>query len=221
MDAVEQWTQAQQRVIDLVAPLSTEQANQRVPATPDWTVRELLSHMIGVDVDTVAGTADGDLSDTWTQGHVDSRSDADVAALVAEWRGVTEATQAWMRANDPSPLGDVIIHEQDLRGALGQSGARDSEGLAAIRDTFSGMFDAAVEKTGAGAVELRGESWSHTAGTGEPALVLAGSDFDLTRAIMTRRSESQLQSYVVQGELAPFRDAFAGLGALPGSDLRD
>ena len=55
VDAVEEWSRAQQRVIDLVADLPPERAELRVPACPDWTVRDLFSHMVGLGVDVVAG----------------------------------------------------------------------------------------------------------------------------------------------------------------------
>ena len=66
VDAVEEWSRAQQRVIDLVADLPPERADLRVPACPDWTVRDLLSHMVGLGVDVVAGDEPDDHNETWT-----------------------------------------------------------------------------------------------------------------------------------------------------------
>ena len=66
VDAVEEWSRAQQRVIDLVADLPPERAELRVPACPDWTVRDLLSHMVGLGVDVVAGDEPDDHNETWT-----------------------------------------------------------------------------------------------------------------------------------------------------------
>ena len=118
MDAVEEWGRAQQRVIDLVRDLPPERAATTVPACPDWTVRDLLAHMVGLGVDVVAGDEPDDHNSTWTGKHVTERQDRDVAALVAEWEAVAEPLRAWMRSHNVRPLGDVIIHEQDLRGAL-------------------------------------------------------------------------------------------------------
>ena len=145
VDAVEEWSRAQQRVIDLVADLPPERADLRVPACPDWTVRDLLSHMVGLGVDVVAGDEPDDHNETWTGRQVDTRRDHDVARLVAEWQAVAGPLRDWMRANNVRPLGDVIIHEQDLRGALGVPGGHDTDGLRAIRERFIGRFAPRVE----------------------------------------------------------------------------
>ena len=140
VDAIEEWSRAQQRVIELVADLPPERAELRVPACPDWTVRDLLSHMVGLGVDVVAGDEPDDHNEAWTGRQVETRRGRDVAALVEEWQAVTEPLRAWMKANTVRPLGDVIIHEQDLRGALGVPGGQDTEGLHAIRERFTGRF---------------------------------------------------------------------------------
>ena len=140
VDAVEEWSRAQQRVIDLVADLPPEQAALRVPACPDWTVRDLLSHMVGLGADVVAGDEPDDHNAEWTSRQVQIRRDRDVSALVTEWQAVAEPLRAWMRANTVRPLNDVLIHEQDLRGALEVPGGQDTEGWAAIRERFTGRL---------------------------------------------------------------------------------
>lgn len=42
----------------------------------------------------------------------------DAGALVAQWRKLTDAMQAWTAEHGARPLNGVIIHEQDLDGAL-------------------------------------------------------------------------------------------------------
>lgn len=220
MDAVAEWTQAQARVVELVEGRSGDALAVTVPACPDWTARDLVAHMIGVDADIVAGRGDdGDL-DGWTQAQVDARRDADLDALLAEWRELTGPVQEWMRAHDTRPLGDVVIHEQDLRGALDVAGARDTDGLAALRDRMAGGFDQAVADAGLAPVHLVSDTWTHRTGEGEPGLVLTASEFDLTRALMTRRSATQLRSWVTAGDVAPYLASFGALGDLPAADLQ-
>ena len=222
VDAVAEWSRAQQRVVDLVADLPPERAVLRVPACPDWTVRDLLSHMVGLGVDVVDGDEPDDHNDTWTGKHVTERRGRDVAELVAEWRAVAEPLRAWMRANNVRPLGDVIIHEQDLRGALGVPGGQDTEGLRAIRERFvTGRFAPRVADLPP--IALVGDTWSWTSsGTPEDAaVVLRAPDFDLARALVTRRSAAQLRGWTVRGDVTPYLDAFAMLGPLPSVDLTE
>ena len=53
------------------------------------------------------------------------------------------------------------------------------------------------------------------------AVVVQASDFDLARALVTRRSAAQLRSWTVRGDVTPYLDAFAMLGPLPSADLTE
>jgi uncharacterized protein (TIGR03083 family) len=220
VDAIEEWSRAQQRVIELVTDLPPERAERRVPACPDWTVRDLLSHMVGLGVDVVAGDEPDDHNEAWTGKHVTERRGRDVAALVAEWQDVAGPLRGWMAANTVRPLGDVIIHEQDLRGALGVPGGRDTEGLHAIRDRFADRLAPRVADLPPMAlVGEQGWTWSSQGSVDDAATVLRAPDFDLARALVTRRSAAQLRAWTVRGDVAPYLDAFAMLGPLPTTDL--
>lgn len=220
MDAVMEWVHAQARVVELVDGLSEQALRVPVPACPEWTARDLVAHMIGVDADLLAGKGDDGDMDAWTQAQVEARKGRDVAALVAEWTAMTVPVEEWMRANNTRPLGDVIIHEQDLRGALGVTGARETEGLAALRDRMADGFDQSVSAAGLAPVHLVSDTWTHETGAGEPGLVLTASEFDLTRALMTRRSAAQLRSWVTAGDIEPYLASFTALGELPTMDLQ-
>ena len=221
VDDIEEWSRAQQRVIDLVSGLTPAEAEARVPACPDWTVRDLLSHMVGLGVDVVAGDEPDDHNATWTARQVTQRRDHDIPALVAEWQEVAEPLRAWMRAHGTRPLGDVIIHEQDLRGALGVPGAQDTPGLHAIRDRFAPRLGARM--AGLPPIALVGDGWTW-ASAGDPddaAVVLRAGDFDLSRALLSRRSADQLRAWTVRGDVSGYLDRFAVLGALPVADLTE
>jgi uncharacterized protein (TIGR03083 family) len=218
MNPVEEWSAAQRRVIGLVGGLSAEQAEVRVPACPDWTVRDLFSHMVGLGTDVVAGDEPDDHNAGWTQRQVATRRDHDVAALVAEWEKVAAPLREWMEAHGPRPLGDVIIHEQDLRGALHVPGGQYSAGVAAIRDRFAGRFAAAV--AGRPPIALVGDTWRWGDADGA-AVVVRAPDFELARALVTRRSAAQLRAWTVRGDVTPYLDAFALLGPLPTADLSE
>lgn len=219
MDAIQEWTQAQHRVIELVEGIDPGVADTVVPACPDWTVRQLLSHMIGLDADVIAGDEPDDHNATWTQKQVDARADHDVAALVEEWRSLTPPLQDWMATNGTRPLGDVVIHEQDLRGALSAPGARETDALAALRDRMAAGFAQAVTGAGLPAALLTSPSWSFTAGDGAAVVTVEASEFDLTRALMSRRSADQLRSWTTTGDIEPYLECFAGLGTLPATAL--
>lgn len=221
-DDIAEWTAAQRRVIELV---STAQGTEvTVPSCPDWTARDLFSHMVGLGTDVVAGDEPDDHNATWTQRQVTERKSHDIATLVAEWEATAGPLQRWMRENTTRPLGDVIIHEQDLRGALHEPGGQDTAGLRAIRDRFlSGRFAPKLE--GLAPIALIGtDGWSWVSDGGSPehaAVVLRAPEFDLARALMTRRSANQLRSWTERGDVEPYLQAFALLGDLPERDLTE
>ena len=221
MDAVEEWGAAYERVRELVSGIDDRQAKTVVPACPDWTVRQLLAHMVGLGADVVRGDEPDDHNSTWTQRQVDERGDRSVADLLEEWAAVAEPLRQWMRDNTSRPLGDIVIHEQDLRGALGVSGARSTDGLAALRDRMAGGFGRQVQDLAP--VALVGEEWSWCS-SGVPddaAVVVRAPYFELTRALMTRRSEHQLRAWTERGDIGPYLPAFSALGRLPGTDLSE
>jgi uncharacterized protein (TIGR03083 family) len=222
MDAEEEiaeWTAAQRRVIELVSTAPGTEVT--VPACPDWTVRDLFSHMVGLGSDVVRGDEPDDHNETWTRAQVTARKSHDIATLVAEWEATTEPLQRWMRENTTRPLGDVIIHEQDLRGALGAPGGHDTDGLRAIRERFIGRFAPRVEDLPPIALVGDTFTWVSSGSVEDAAVVVQASDFDLARALVTRRSAAQLASWTVRGDVTPYLDAFAMLGPLPSADLTE
>ena len=220
MDGIEEWSRAQERVIELVSDLTPEQAQVRVPACPDWTVRDLLSHLVGLGADVVAGDEPDDHNAGWTARQVARRRDRDVRALVEEWRSVAGPLQDWMAAHGTRPLFDVTIHEQDLRGALGAPGAQDTPAMAAVRDRYAARL--ADRLRGRPPLSLVGERWRWDSEPGaEPAVVVQAPDFELTRALLARRSAHQLRDLTVRGDVEPYLDAFTALGPLPETDLTE
>ncbi len=218
VNEIDEWAAAQRRVIELTEGLSAERAGTRVPACPDWTVRDLLSHMVGLDADVLRGDEPDDHNSGWTQRQVDQRVHRDVAALLGEWRTHTEPLRVWMSRHGTRPLGDVIIHEQDLRGALGVPGAHDTPGLVAVRDRFVGRFAARLGDLPP--IALVGTHWRWASGD-DPAVIVEADDFDLARALLTRRSARQLRHWTTRGDIEPYLDAFAILGRLPAGDLSE
>ncbi|MCD2187224.1 maleylpyruvate isomerase family mycothiol-dependent enzyme [Actinomycetospora soli] len=219
VDPIDEWSKAQERVIALLEGASAEQVESRVPSCPDWTVRDLFSHMVGLGTDVVAGDEPDDHNETWTAKQVEARRDHSVAQLVEEWRATAEPLRAWMREHGPRPLGDVIIHEQDLRGALGVPGGKDSGGVALIRDRFAPRVGGRLpEGTTLGLV---GKQWSWASDDGDPEqadVVLHADEFELHRASLARRSANQIRSWTTKGDVEPVLDAFATLGDLPAED---
>ncbi|WP_139977286.1 maleylpyruvate isomerase N-terminal domain-containing protein [Nocardioides litoris] len=213
---VTEWQAAYDRVRDLAREKGEAGLDVKVPATPDWTARQLLAHMVGVGHDAQAGQMPEQPDDDWTRGHVEQRRDLSVDQVLDAWAEDRISIEATV-ADDPGPLADLVIHEQDLRGAVGEPGARDTPGLALVRDVAAGQLAEAVR--GRDPLRLESNGWTWQSHDGDPGLVLRAEEYDLFRAITSRRTEDELRSYVAAGDLDPYLDAFAGMGPLPERSL--
>jgi uncharacterized protein (TIGR03083 family) len=113
---------ARQRVSDVVGMLSAEQLRTPVPATPGWTIHELLAHLVGGAADLASGRLDGAPGDEWTARHVAERRQRPLAELLGEWSQVGPQAESSLAGQDlygPNLASDIICHEGDLREALG------------------------------------------------------------------------------------------------------
>jgi uncharacterized protein (TIGR03083 family) len=222
VDPVLRWRAAADRVCDLVLAVAAETPallEQHVPACPDWTARDLLSHMVGLATDVLDGDEPDDHNPGWTDRQVAQRRSRDVTELVAEWRAHADDLVAWMREHGSRPLNDVVIHEQDLRGALARPGARDTPELGVVRERMADRFAGKVADLPPIALVGPGWTWA-SAGSAEDAPTrLEADDFDLARALSSRRTEAQLRSWTVRGDVGPYLPALAGLGDLPTTPL--
>ncbi len=224
MDEVQEWTAAVGRVRALMSAVDDEQAARRVPSCPDWTVTQLLAHMVGLGADVVRGDEPDDHNSAWTQRQVDERRAASVGDLLAEWDTLLVPLQRWMREHTTRPLGDVVIHEQDLRGALGVPGGQDSDGLAAIRDRMVTRFATRLGAAeGLGPIALVGDTWTwvSSGAVADADVVVRASDFELARAVISRRSADQLRGWTERGDIEPYLPAFEVLGPLPTGALSE
>jgi len=100
-------------------------------------------------------------------------------------------------------------------------GGKDSGGVRAIRDRFLPRFGARVEDLPPIALVADGWEWASHGAPEDAEVVVRASAFDIARALVTRRSERQLRSWTTRGDVGPYLEGFALLGALPSSDLTE
>lgn len=225
MDHQTIWTETQERVADLAASLSDERAATTVPACPDWRVKDLVAHMTGVDTDAWNGDVDEDFSERWTDAHVRRRADASLAEVLGEWNALRDKADD-LFASPPDALRtgmvvDASVHEQDLRGAIGQPGAKDQPGNRVALDMFADGFDQRVREGGLPTLHVDAGDWQRTFGEGEPAVRVAVEEFEFQRALTGRRSPAQVRRWAWSDPQASeqYEPVLSGFGALRADDL--
>ena len=154
--------------IAVVESLGAEQLGQKVPATPEWTVLQLATHLAGEASDAVTGRMDGAPAPIWTARHVAEREGRTAAELTAEMRSTEAGVIEVVAGNErPALVWDRSVHLADLYEALGLG--RPAEEL------WLPLYEAV------GPWRLAG-------------LPVEAPPYELVRAVFSRRSRSQLRA---------------------------
>lgn len=191
------------RVRAAVEGATPEQLLTRCPATPEWTVHDVVAHLCGVPADVLAGRMDGVATDAWTAVQVEERRSTPTAALLDAWDADGDAVEPLMGAFPPVALGqfvyDAVTHECDIVAALGGRADRSSDAIAC-------SFDWALTigaRSPRAAVRLELGDDTIVWGDGDPVATLAVSRFDVVRLSCGRRTADEIRGYVVDGSIDP------------------
>lgn len=176
-----------------------------VPACPAWTVQQTVAHVTGVAQDVISRNLEGVGSESWTQAQIDRLGHHSIDELLGLWGQSMDLLPAQLVGKGTSELEagqlvfDVLTHEHDIRGAVGEPGPRDSDLSYEVALGFlTTMYDLVLRHTGTAAMRLTTPSIG-TVQLGDPdtatdRLVIDISDFDALRAFGGRRSMRQLRT---------------------------
>jgi uncharacterized protein (TIGR03083 family) len=202
-----EYAESRERIIELVKGLTDEELNGTVPACPEWRVRDVVAHIAGLTTDVLAGKIDAYGSEKWTSAQVEERKDRSIDEVIAEWEANAERYDGMLEAN-PGFLpmittADLVTHEHDIRGALNQPGARDSEGVRIGVKTYVGRLRQNMEDLPPLRVNAVGFR-DFMVGKGDPAASVSAETYELFRALGGRRSEEQVRALDWEGDPEPY-----------------
>jgi uncharacterized protein (TIGR03083 family) len=207
------------RIVELVGALPADDWSRTVPACPDWTVRDLLAHMVGISAELSAGRyPTGELAD-WLAELVTSRRDATVDALLAEWTTAVDDAEPMYTPNGLLFV-DLVVHEHDLRRAVDQPGARDSAQVTRVLPLVLASLAEPLRAAGLGAViVVDGRStWrSHDAPAG---WTIEASAWEAMRMLESRRTADELTARAGPG-VEPYLDVLRAHLPLPVESLAE
>lgn len=123
------------RVGKLVLGLSDAQLATMLPTCPEWNVRDVVGHMVGLLDDVLVKRFEGAGTPEWTAAQVAATRDLELAAAIELWDERAQPVEADFEAVAevfaPRLVSDIWNHEQDIRGALHLPAAhRDSDAIA-------------------------------------------------------------------------------------------
>lgn len=186
---------AHRRVVEVVGGLGAEQLRTPVPATPGWSVHELLAHLVGGAADAASGRLDGAPGEQWTARHVAERRDRSVGELLEEWSRVApqaEADLAGQRFTGPNLAVDAICHEGDLREALALPPVGREHWQEPFLEVLMRLLDRRLRDTAAVLVhDETGRQWQ-CGSAGGAGWELRADAYEVLRAMLSRRSQRQI-----------------------------
>jgi uncharacterized protein (TIGR03083 family) len=225
LDLARAYEETHDRLAALVRELNPEALATPVPATPAWSVRDVVAHLTGVAADCVSG--DGwevygavvqrsvlAALDARTATQVEDRRTVPIDEVLDEWATQTALLLPVLSGEQPPAVAapfadrmvvtDVATHAQDVRGALGRPGDRDSLGVGAAFSSYAGGLHLRLSSSGIPALRLRYGDKERVAGDGEPAATVAAERFELYRALAGRRSRNQILAFDWSGDPEPY-----------------
>ncbi|MFI5735183.1 maleylpyruvate isomerase N-terminal domain-containing protein [Kribbella sp. NPDC051587] len=185
------YADARARITTAVRDLGAADLQRLVPACPEWTVHNLVSHLAGGAADFVAGNLEGAPRPPWTAVQVDARRDRSIGGVLDEWattgRQLEELILSGTTAHPMicNPYVDAGTHEADLHGVLGIG--------RPPREVWLATIDWIVDESGPLTVTTS-DGVFYVSGDG-PVAAVETSSYELFRALFGRRSAAQIESW--------------------------
>ncbi len=188
------------RITLLLADRTESDWEMIVPHSPEWTIRQTVSHLSGIVDDALNGNMAGVATDPWTAAHVAKREGISGPSILEEWNTYAPFVDA--RATDvglqlAQLLFDATSHEQDIRFALQVPGGRDATSMMVATYFMAKNVSEKAAGLGVGiglfidevdvVAEINGDRDSEGAD-----LTLRASAFDFVRSFGSRRTIPQI-----------------------------
>jgi uncharacterized protein (TIGR03083 family) len=189
------YRQAREQVSALVRSLGPQQLETPVPSCPGWTVHDVVSHLAGVANDVITGRLTGIPTPEETAAQVAARSGTPTSIVLREWERTGSQLEVLLGKEGrfaEIPVVDATVHEQDIRGALGLPGNRDTSLIDLVTAPVAGLWESKIDSAGLAPVAVKdGDRLMY--GSPEAPVEMRTSRFEFFRAAYGRRSRSQIE----------------------------
>ena len=210
-DLAGMYRETRERLTALVSGLDEARLATAVPACPGWSVADVIGHLAAIPEDALAGRLTGPPSVAETAVQVDRFRGRPMARTLTGWTSMAPQFEEIVAAFEIWPaVIDVASHEQDIRGAVGQPGARDTGVIRELAGWLVTRLRPPVP------MRVTFEDTQILIGPdGEPVLGLTTTRYEAFRWRMGRRSRSQLAALDWSGDPSPVLDHLVVFGPAP------
>lgn len=177
----------------IVALVSDDVGDVTVPATPEWTVHDVVAHLAGIAEDARTGNMAGATTDPWTAAQVERGRSKSVAQLVEQWSADAGGVEWFLSTPEGAASSwravlDIHTHEADLQGALGMPVALPAE---VVEWVAAVLLDAFAEGVAA---------------AGLPPVSVAASPLEVFRSRLGRRTADEARALAWSADPEPYLD---------------
>lgn len=234
-DIAEIYEQLRYEISELVAGLEPEAIEASVPATPDWTIKNIVAHLAADASCVIEGDFPREFFEAfgepdavakvndWTDRQVREREGHSLEELLQEWKRSGTEMVTMMRGEKPWPEGmlvfvdrilvtDATVHQQDIFGALGINQAREAAPIKIALSGYIATMGWRLSATGLPPLRFDVGDKSYVTGEGEAGATVSATRFELFRAMSGRRSPEQIAAYGWEGDAEPYIPYFYPYG---------
>lgn len=189
--------------------------DEPVRACPGWAIRDVVAHLCGVAEAIVAGDRPGGDPGAWTDELTAARRDEPVESLLERWAAVVPALKPVIDGDGPGLFVDAVVHEHDLRGAIGRPGGR---GVPEVRATVTVQLEglgAQLRRRRLGALVIDAGPVSWTSHFARGGCRLRADPWEATRVLASRRTAEEMRALVVSGQVEPYLEVLDRRRPLP------
>ena len=231
VDTGDLYEHTRREFVATVGALSDDELRARVPATPAWSVRDVLAHVVGLAADLNAQqfpTPDDPGGTTWTALQVERRRRRTLSDVLAEWDreavSFEDGLQSFGYEVGSHFVADLHAHFQDVRGTMGLPRDADELTVRVALDHYLGFADEMLTDARWGTLEVVAGTEARLLGAHGPHHArLRAQPFEVLRSVCGRRSARQIRALDWEGDvddlLALLEMSLTGGYSLPQLDL--
>lgn len=234
-EIVDLYEELRNEISEFAVGLTPQELDSPVPATPGWTIRQVVTHLAADATYLIEGDfpreffeAFGDAGavatlNDWTARQLEERKDRSLEEILQEWKTSATQVSAIMRGDQSWPEGilpfadrvlltDATVHQQDIFGALGIERARDSAPIKIALSGYIATMGWRLAPVGVAPLRFDLGEKSYVAGDGEPGATVRADRWEFFRAMSGRRSPEQIADYEWDGDSEPYIPYFYPYG---------
>ncbi len=194
-------------LIELVRTRSEHDRRRPVPATPGWTVVDVVGHLAGLCRDLNHQHFPEGPDERWTDAQVRRARELGFEAVTAEWDEEAPTFEQGLRDFGYSMgshfVGDLFIHATDVRVALGAPVDRTSTTMWIALDFYLDTLHEDLGRT-ARALQVRLGDEERILGSSEVIATVTTDPFEMLRACAGRRTLAEIRAFGWEGDAASF-----------------